>query len=216
MRKFFIILGFVLATAGQAQVMLNSEGREEVYVAKIIERSQKITDKLGISDQQKAQNVTNIIANRYFMLNDIHDEYKNKVKFAKDSLPAEKKNHVIENVGYKRDAELYKHHFELEANLSNYLDDKQIEQVKDGMTFGVVDVTYNAYCDMIPSLKEEEKIQIKAWLKEAREFAMDAESSNKKHEWFKKYKGRINNYLSARGYDINKEREEWKKRASSN
>ena len=50
------------------------------------------------------------------------------------------------------------------------------------------------------------------WLKEAREFAIDAESSKKKHEMFGKYKGRINNYLTKRGYDLTKEREEWYKR----
>jgi hypothetical protein len=55
-------------------------------------------------------------------------------------------------------------------------------------------------------------VQILAWLKEAREFAMDAENSNKKHGWFGKYKGRINNYLSKRGYDLVKEREGWYKR----
>jgi hypothetical protein len=33
-------------------------------------------------------------------------------------------------------------------------------------------------------------------------FALDASSSNKKHEAFGKYKGRINNYLSKRGYDL--------------
>ena len=43
---------------------------------------------------------------------------------------------------------------------------------------------------MIPTLKEEEKAQIMAWLVEAREFAMDAENSNKKHAAFGKYKGR--------------------------
>ncbi|MFA5045113.1 MAG: DUF3826 domain-containing protein, partial [Paludibacter sp.] len=37
----------------------------------------------------------------------------------------------------------------------------------------------------------------------------DAESANKKHEAFGKYKGRINNYLSARGYNLVKEREGW-------
>ena len=52
--------------------------------------------------------------------------------------------------------------------------------------------------DMIPTLKEEEKAQIYAWLVEAREYAMDAESSKKKHEAFGKYKGRINNYKSSR------------------
>jgi hypothetical protein len=44
---------------------------------------------------------------------------------------------------------------------------------------------------------------------------MDAESSDKKHWWFGKYKGRINNYLSAQGYDINAERKEWEQRRNS-
>ena len=83
------------------------------------------------------------------------------------------------------------------------------------MTYGVVDVTYKAYCDMIPTLTAEEKEQIMVWLVEARELALDAESSNKKHETFNKYKGRINNYLSKRGYDIQKEREEWEKRVKA-
>jgi hypothetical protein len=42
---------------------------------------------------------------------------------------------------------------------------------------------------------------------------MDGESSEKKHWWFGKYKGRINNYLSAQGYDINKERKDWAERS---
>ena len=63
--------------------------------------------------------------------------------------------------------------------------------------------------------KEEEKAQIYAWLVEAREFALDAENSNKKHAAFGKYKGRINNYLAKRGYDLKKEREEWYKRVKA-
>ena len=98
------------------------------------------------------------------------------------------------------------------AKLSLYLDDAQIELVKDGITMGVVPKTYDATLDMIPSLTEEEKAQIMAWLKEARELALDAESSKKKHEAFGKYKGRINNYLVKRGYDLKKERDEWYKR----
>ena len=97
-------------------------------------------------------------------------------------------------------------------SLSLFLDEEQIAAVKDGMTYNVVKVTYDATLDMIPSLKEEEKAQIMAWLIEARELAIDAENSKKKHEVFGKYKGRINNYLSKRGYDLVKEREEWYKR----
>ncbi len=33
-----------------------------------------------------------------------------------------------------------------------------------------------------------------------------------KHDAFGKYKGRINNYLTGRGYNLTKEREEWYKR----
>ena len=80
------------------------------------------------------------------------------------------------------------------------------------MTYNVLQVTYTAYVDMIPSLTGEQKNQIMTWLVEAREHAIDGESSEKKHWWFNKYKGRINNYLSAQGYDINKERKAWEQR----
>ena len=43
-------------------------------------------------------------------------------------------------------------------------------------------------------------------------FAIDAENSKAKHGWFGKYKGRINNWLTKRGYDLKAEREGWYKR----
>ena len=88
----------------------------------------------------------------------------------------------------------------------------QIEQVKDGMTYRVFPITLAAYEDMLPSLTQEQKLKIYEWLKEARELAMDEGSSNKKHAVFGKYKGRINNYLSAQGYDMKKESRDWEER----
>jgi hypothetical protein len=41
---------------------------------------------------------------------------------------------------------------------------------------------------------------------------MDGGDSKQKHAWFDKYRGRTNNWLSARGYDLKKEREAWQKR----
>ena len=92
---------------------------------------------------------------------------------------------------------------------------KQIDQVKDGMTYSVAPITYKGYLAMIPGLTDKQKEQIMAWLIEAREHAMDAESSEKKHAWFGKYKGRINNYLSAAGYDLKKAGEDWAKRRNA-
>lgn len=193
-------------------VELNKDGRDPAYVESIIGRSQKIVDKLEIEDQKDAEAVCHLIANRYFELNDIYEIRDAKVKQAKETMQGDAKNDALKAAENEKDAALYRSHFAFPAALSLYLDEKQIEAVKDGMTYSVVDVTYTATLEMIPSLTKEEKIQIYAWLVEAREFAIDAESSNKKHEAFGKYKGRINNYLSGRGYDLTKEREEWYKR----
>ena len=197
-------------------VDLNKENRDPKYVESIVNRSQKIVDKLGLTDAKVAEDVCNIIANRYFELNDIYEIRDAKVKTVKESgLTGDAKDEALKAAENEKDAALYRSHFAFPASLSLFLNEEQIEAVKDGMTYGVVKVTYEATLDMIPSLKEEEKAQIYAWLVEAREFAMDAENSNKKHAAFGKYKGRINNYLAKRGYNLTKEREEWAKRVKA-
>ena len=193
-RRYLLVYLFTfLPLSISAQVALNTEGQDPKYVETIVGRAQKIVDGLQLNDAQKAENVRNIIANRYFLLNDIHSKYDKKQQA-------------------ERDAELYKHHFELASSLAMYLNDEQIEAVKDGMTFGRLKRDYQATQDMIPSLTAEEKAQILIWLKEAREFAMDAADSKGKHFWFDKYRGRTNNWLAARGYDLKKERDNWMKR----
>ena len=208
------ILGLLLSVfaLNAGAVDLNTEGRNPAYVESIVKRSKKVVDQLGITDENKANDVTNIIANRYFKLNDIYTVRDNKVKAAKESLTGDAKNEAIQAAQNEKDAALYRSHFEFPADLSLYLTPEQITAVKDGMTYGVVKVTYDSHLDMIPTLTDEEKAQIMAWLIEARELAMDAETSNKKHEVFGKYKGRINNYLAKRGYDLKKEREAWYER----
>ena len=49
---------------------------------------------------------------------------------------------------------------------------------------------------------------------ESREHAMGAGTSQEKHAWFGKYKGKMNNYLSGRGYDLKQaEQEQARRRA---
>ena len=187
------ILSLLSLSATAQTVALKTEGQDPQYVETIKGRAQKIVDGLNLTDAQKAENVRNIIANRYFLLNDIHSKYN---KTQQDALQAE----------------LYKHHFELASALAQYLSDEQIGAVKDGMTFGRLKRDYQATQDMIPSLSDYEKKQVLIWLKEAREYAMDAADSKGKHFWFDKYRGRTNNWLSARGYDLKKERDNWMKR----
>ena len=210
--SLLFLCGWISAGA----VDLNKENRDPKYVESIVNRSQKIVDKLGLTDAKVAEDVCNVIANRYFELNDIYEIRDAKVKAVKESgLTGDAKNEALKAAENEKDAALYRSHFAFPASLSLFLNEEQIEAVKDGMTYGVVKVTYEATLDMIPSLKEEEKVQIYAWLVEAREFAMDAENSNKKHAAFGKYKGRINNYLAKRGYNLTKEREGWAKRVKA-
>jgi hypothetical protein len=189
----YAALLWLLPLSASAQVALKTEGQDPKYVETIKGRAQKIVDGLQLTDAQKAESVRNIIANRYFLLNDIHSKYD---KTQQDALQAE----------------LYRHHFELASALALYLTDEQIDAVKDGMTYGRLKRDYNAQLDMIPTLTDEEKTQVLIWLKEAREYAMDAADSKGKHFWFDKYRGRTNNWLSSRGYDLKKERENWQKR----
>lgn len=193
-------------------VELDSIGRDPNYVNSIVKRSAKIVNKLGIASETDKQHVTYIVANRYFKLNDIYDVRDKKVKYAKEMLTGAAKQAAVEAAEMEKDAKLYRCHFEFPAALSLYLDDKQIGAVKDGMTYNSLQVQYESLVDMIPTLTDEEKKQVYAWYKEAREFAIDAENSDKKHAAFGKYKGRINNYLAKRGYDLVKEREAWYKR----
>lgn len=193
MRKVLVFLVCLVSLGALGQVALKTEGQDPKYVETIKGRAQKIVDGLQLKDSKKAENVRNIIANRYFLLNDIHSKY------GKDKQA-------------ERDAELYKHHFELASALALYLTEEQIDAVKDGMTFGRLPRDYKAQLEMIPSLTDEEKAQVLIWLKEAREFAMDCGDSKQKHFWFDKYRGRTNNWLSSRGYDLKKERDAWMKR----
>lgn len=214
--KLTIFFFFAFAYTMMAQtVELDFAGHDSAYVETIKVRSQKIVDKLEIKNPATELNVRNIIANRYFQLNDIYEarDLANKeVDNIKILFSDEQKKNEKEKILNKTDAELYRTHAAYLAALSLFLDNARIDKVKDEMTYGVLMVTYTATLEMIPSLKEEEKKQIYAWLWEAREYAMNAENSNKKHGVFGKYKGRINNYLSKRGYNLTEERKAWEQR----
>ncbi|MFM1902970.1 MAG: hypothetical protein RLZZ440_870 [Planctomycetota bacterium] len=86
--------------------------------------------------------------------------------------------------------------------LAGVLPAADVAKVKDGLTYGVVQVTDRAYHELLPELTAEQRERIHAWLVEARDLAISEGSSEAKHGVFGKYKGRINNYLSQAGYDL--------------
>ena len=196
-----------------AQESSNAINKDAAYTQTITNRAEKIVQTLEISDSSKAKRVTNIIASQYRNLNTLHTERDDQISQIKQKgLSKEIVDSQIKTVRETTDKKLSVLHNAFLTALSHELSQEQVTKVKDGMTYNVLKVTYTAYSDMIPSLTKEQKDQIMTWLVEAREQAMDAENSEKKHAWFGKYKGRINNYLSAEGYDLKKEREGWQQR----
>jgi len=184
------------------------------YIKVTNERAAKIVEKLALNNKQKETAVTNIIAQQFRDLSKIQDGRDAEIKKVKDnsSLAKEKQNAEIDKLKSKADKDIDKLHKAYLKKLATQLSGAKITEVKDGMTYGVLPITVTAYNDMIPTLTKEEKEYIYNALVEARELAMDGGSSKEKHAWFGKYKGRINNYLSKRGYDLTKEREGWNKR----
>ena len=184
------------------------------YIKVTNERAAKIVDKLALGNKEKEAVVANVIAQQFRDLSKIQGERDAEIKKVKEdaTLSKEKQNEKIDKLKADADKSIAKLHADYLKKLGKHLNEVKITEVKDGMTYGVLPVTVTAYNDMIPTLTKEEKEYIYNTLVEAREHAMDGGSSDEKHAWFGKYKGRINNYLSKRGYDLTKEREGWNKR----
>ena len=199
----------ILATRAQT-----AASEDPAYTRTISQRAEKIVATLGLPDTAGFHRVQGIIMDQYRGLNNIYNERDAQIKIAKADTAAGK-DAIAQKIKAATDAAAARTaalHTEYLSKLAAALSPEQIVKVKDGMTYSVLPITYKAYLEMLPDLTEAQKAQLLAWLTEAREYAMDAESSEKKHAWFGKYKGRINNYLSAAGIDMKKAGEDWEKR----
>ena len=170
--RFFVAAGFagVLAAAEPAPAT-NPAYRK---------RSEKIVATLGLGDAARIARVTAAVADHYADTNAVHAE--TKLTARAEAAP-----------------KLAALHARFLEKLAADLTPDQIDLVKDGLTYGVLPLTFRVYREMLPDLTTDQKTQILTWLTAAREQAMDAGSAEEKHAWFGKYKGRINNYLSAAG-----------------
>lgn len=201
---FICLANWLTDVIAEAQVASSSSEEEAAYVQAITERAQKIVDTLGIAETDEAVRVRDIIAQQYRSLRDIHDTRDSRIEEL-NKEPAVDPTVAAAWIKVARDQanlQLVEQHRRFNAQLLTELTPELVEKVKDGMTYGVAQITYRRYSELLPQLKDEEKRVILAHLLEAREYAMDAGSSEEKHAIFGKYKGRINNILSAAGYDL--------------
>jgi hypothetical protein len=174
---------------------------DPAYTQVIQERAQKIVDKLGIDNSTKALHVRDLIADQYRSLSMLHDTRNRLMKTHKDKAAVEAMKALTQSLQDQL-------HTRYLLKLNAVLNSEQVDQIKDGMTIYQVQRNYNAFLELLPNLTDEEKATIMSYMVEARELAMDAGSSNEKVHLFIKYRGRTNNYLSSRGYDLKKASQE--------
>lgn len=203
----------LLVLAAFFSPLIAQQPSDTAYQRVIQDRAAKIVAPLAIKNAAKSARVADVVAKQYLELSSIQQERDAAIKAAKAaSGTKEEKDAQVKAATTAAEERVNNLHKEYLASLSADLTSKQIDVIKNGMTYNVLPNTYAAYQEMLPNLTKEQKAQILAWLTEAREHAIDAGTSKEKHAWFGKYKGRINNYLSAAGIDMKKAGEEWQAR----
>ncbi|HMO26493.1 MAG TPA: DUF3826 domain-containing protein, partial [Tepidisphaeraceae bacterium] len=170
-------------------------------------RARAVTAALTLPDPAAADRVEALISNYYVALHDILGARQRTLDAIETA--GEKNDAAVTEAYAIAKAQYVPRRLALLANLALVVDQPTIEQIKDAMTGGVMLQTYRNYIDMAPALTDVEKAQIYAWMLEARENALDAFTSKQQHQWFAKYRGKINNYIVAQGYDFKTLSSEW-------
>lgn len=173
---------------------------EAAYTRTIEKRTADILAALDLKDPARSAQAHRLLVARYRALRDWHDANDAKLKQANPEEATQIKSSLKAS------------HGKFLADLSEVLTPAQVERVKNQMTYNKVKVTYDAYCEIVPNLTDVQKKRMLELLHEAREEAMDGGSAEEKSAVFNKFKGKINNYLTAEGHDLKQAYKDWGER----
>jgi len=187
---------------------------DPAYTKVLEKRAADVLDVLGLDAPAKAARVREVVIDQYRGLRKLHDARDSAIKALKARHDQDKSELAgrIEAERTRTDAAASALNGRFLATLAADLSPEQVEKVKDKLTYNKLRVTYDAYLDMHPDLTPGQKQVIFGMLKEARDKATYAGSAEKKSEVFNNYKGRVNNYLSAQGYDLKLAQKRWAER----
>ena len=187
---------------------------DAAYTRALGKRADAVLDALTLQDPAKAARVRGAVIGQYRDLRRLHDARDANIKSLRDGphVAQAELDRQIEDERGRTDAEAAALHGRFLARLSADLTPEQVDRVKDVMTYHKLRVTYGGYLEMLPELTPEQKRTVFDLLKEAREEATYAGSAEEKSGVFERYKGRINNYLAAQGYDLKLASKRWAER----
>jgi hypothetical protein len=215
MKKYFCLLLFALS-ASQVSMSQNNKPVTTVANRNINNeaRSLQLTHQLRISDTVKREQVYNLLNDHLNALQLIFDERRKSMDDAEKNTTEELADSRARAAWDAANGQLNKLYAAFLGKLSILLTPDETERLKDLMTEGGLQREYNHYLALLPNLSEQQKMQVTAYLKEARENAMNAATAQNRVEWFIKFRGRANNYLAAAGYDLHKATEELETRSN--
>ena len=180
MKFFFFFVLFALFAGTTFATELDSLNRDPKYVETIKGRSQKIVDKLKLKKANVALDVSNIIANKYFLLNDIYEKRHENLN-------------VLEEKTKEKELNVSKKELELNKNRQNDIK-KEIELLHQiGLTKGRNEEQEKKYNDLYSELmsKQDDAILLRIKL----ENQLNSEAEKNKQEEIKRIKERNDAYL---------------------
>ena len=200
-----------VATTGAADAAPVDEAVEATYTQVIDKRADGVVKALDVQDAATAARAKSALLAQYRALRAIHDARDARIAGLKSANAGDKATLDAAVAAERESAQqrLDALNVALVTEVSTFLSPAQVESLKNALTYNVLPITMRGYEEMLPTLTSDQRAHILTLLTEAREKAMTGGSSEEKHAWFGKYKGRINNYLSAQGYDLKQANKDW-------
>jgi hypothetical protein len=167
-----------------------------------------ILDALKLNDAAKEAKVRKIVGAQIKALDEWHAKNDGQIKalWNEFNQARSKQDEAGANAALGKIDGVYAsfkpQHEKFLSELSAVVTPEQVETVKDALTINKVKITFNAYGEIFHGLTDEQKAFILKNLKAAREEAIDAGAMTEKSAFFKKYKIKIEAYLTAQGYDV--------------
>jgi hypothetical protein len=199
---FLLVAACWLTTAANAATSQPAAAPDAAFAESANGRAESIIKGLNIDDAAKADRATSALAKFLIDIHDWHTANDQKIKeLSKDPTAADQVTKIQDERRAIHDADI--------KALSAELTPEQLDHVKEKLTGGQMTATVRNYPEIVPNLTDEDKAMIAKTLLEGREEAMDAANKNERVAIFKKYKGRINNYLDAHGHNVKQAYADW-------
>jgi hypothetical protein len=180
-------------------VKLSAEESKAKADAELQSKAVEWVSSLQLNDAAKEKRVTAAIATHLITIRDWNNDHPFTsvpagINPATGSKLSELDRQVIANSAMPASV-----HENLMSTLKNELNPEQVESILDKYTIGKVAFTMNGYKAIVSDLTQEEETKILAYLKQAREQAIDFKNMRQVSAIFEIYKTKCEQYLNSNG-----------------